>query len=65
VRGGETGLLVDPESPEEIAHALIALLRDPERAAAMGASGARWVHQEWTWDAQSARLRTLLLDRLR
>ena len=36
---GETGLLVDPESPEAIANALVELLRDPERARRMGRAG--------------------------
>ena len=65
VRDGETGLLVDPNSPDYIADALIGLLNDPARAAAMGAAGAQWTHREWTWDAQSARLRNLLLEGLR
>lgn len=65
VRDGETGVLVDPRSPDTIADALIALLTDPDRAAAMGAAGARWMQDEWTWDAQSARLRELLLAKRR
>ena len=65
VRDGETGILVDPTSPEAVADALIVLLKDPARAAAMGAAGARWMLDEWTWDAQSARVRDLLLAKLR
>ncbi len=65
VRDGETGLLVDPTSPDAIADALVALLNDPARAAAMGAAGARWMLDEWTWDAQSTRVRELLLAKLR
>jgi phosphatidyl-myo-inositol dimannoside synthase len=65
VRDGETGVLVDPTSPDAVADALIALLKDPARAAAMGAAGARWMLDEWTWDAQSARVRDLLLVKLR
>lgn len=65
VRDGETGVVVDPTSPEAIAAALIGLLGDPARAAAMGAAGARWTHAQWTWDAQSAHLRNLLLASLR
>jgi phosphatidylinositol alpha-1,6-mannosyltransferase len=65
VRDGETGILVDPTSVDDIAAAAISLLQDPQRAAEMGAAGARWVHKEWTWDAQSARLRQLLIDGLR
>lgn len=40
VRDGETGLLVDPSRPDEIADALASLLGDPERARALGRAGA-------------------------
>lgn len=36
---GETGLLARPEDPEDLARAICALLRDPERAAALGRAG--------------------------
>lgn len=36
---GETGALVPPEDDRAFADALLAMLRDPERAAAMGAAG--------------------------
>lgn len=65
VRDGESGLLVDPESPDDIADACVALLGDPARAAAMGAAGARWMQEEWTWQVQAERLRSLLLAGLR
>ena len=38
---GETGLLVPPRAPGELAAALDALLADPERRARMGAAGQR------------------------
>lgn len=60
VRDGETGLVVDPNSPVAIANAIAPLLCDPARAEAMGRAGAEWVHAEWTWDAMAARLRGLL-----
>lgn len=60
VRSGETGILVNPARVDEIADAILALLRDPERAAKMGAAGAEWVHRELTWEAIAARLRGLL-----
>lgn len=50
VRDGETGLLVDPDSPEEIADALVRLLSDRALAERLGAGGrARSV--EWTYTA--------------
>lgn len=64
LKPGETGLLVDPESPDAIADALLSLLRDPVRARAMGDAGARWVHSEWTWDAMSSRLQAMLASTL-
>jgi glycogen synthase len=39
---GETGLLVAPASPDDIAHALTTLLSAPHRAAVMGAAGRDW-----------------------
>jgi glycosyltransferase involved in cell wall biosynthesis len=38
---GETGLLVDATTPERVAEALAAVLRDRERACAMGQAGRR------------------------
>ncbi len=60
VRDGETGLVVDPESPDAIADAIAGLLNDPTRAARMGALGAEWVHDQWTWDVMTRRLRGML-----
>jgi starch synthase len=39
VEDGVTGLLVPPDDPEALAHALQALGGNPARAAAMGAAG--------------------------
>jgi glycosyltransferase involved in cell wall biosynthesis len=39
VRDGDTGLLVDVGDAAGLARAMVALLRDPERAAALGAAG--------------------------
>ena len=39
VREGETGLLVSPHSPDELAQALISLLRDPARMREMAEKG--------------------------
>jgi glycosyltransferase involved in cell wall biosynthesis len=36
---GRTGILVSPEDPADIARGIIEMLRDPERAAAMGRAG--------------------------
>jgi phosphatidylinositol alpha-1,6-mannosyltransferase len=60
VRHGETGLVVDPNEPEPLAHAIISLLHDPARAEARGRAGSEWVHREWTWDQMWGRLVRLL-----
>lgn len=57
---GETGLVVNGRSQDQLAQALIGLLSDPERARAMGEKGRSWVEREWTWDRQAARLDGLL-----
>ncbi len=56
---GETGLLVPPDEPEPLADALNALLRDPDRAAAMGLAGRKRAIAEFSWEtiaAQTAEL---------
>ncbi|MEV2279322.1 glycosyltransferase family 4 protein [Nocardiopsis sp. NPDC049922] len=60
VLADETGHVVDGSLPGPTARALIRLLRDPERAAAMGARGREWISREWTWDRVSQRLDGLL-----
>jgi len=39
VLDGETGILVNPEDPEDLARGICDLLRDPERGAALGRAG--------------------------
>jgi glycosyltransferase involved in cell wall biosynthesis len=46
---GETGLLVEPGSPDELAHALERLVTDPALAARLGANGAREVEGRFNW----------------
>ena len=60
LKPGETGLLVDPDSIVAIADALRSLLRDPAMARTMGDAGARWVHDQWTWNTMSNRLQSML-----
>ena len=49
VRDGETGLLAGPEDVEEIAQAMLRLLREPGLRAELGAAGRRWA-QRFRWD---------------
>lgn len=46
---GKTGLVVNGRSIEAITAALDYLLENPERAAAMGEAGRRWVDEQWRW----------------
>lgn len=57
---GQTGLLVDGRSVEQVGDAVSELLADPDRAAAMGAAGRDWVSTHWRWDTLAARLAELL-----
>jgi phosphatidylinositol alpha-1,6-mannosyltransferase len=50
IQDGETGFLVDPENPKEIANRISELLLDPGRAKAMGGQGLRWVRGNFNWD---------------
>ncbi len=50
VKDGETGLLVDPDSPAEIADSLVRLLSDRELAERLG-MGGRALSGEWTYTA--------------
>lgn len=63
VRDGETGVVVDGTDVGEVATAVSDILADPERRAAMGAAGRRWVVENWQWRTQAARLADLLQPR--
>lgn len=56
VGGVDCGLLVDPTDPGAVARAIIELLDDPDRAAAMGERGRKAVLEVYRWDVQGARL---------
>lgn len=50
IRDRETGLLVPPSQPQELAHAIDALLADRELAARLGAAGRELMVREHTWE---------------
>jgi glycosyltransferase involved in cell wall biosynthesis len=56
VEHGKTGLLVAPESPEELARALEALIRDPARRRQLGEAGRTRVNARFGLEANVARL---------
>jgi starch synthase len=59
VADGETGLLVPPGDPDQLATALNALLRDPARARAMGQAGRKRAVAEFGWPAIAAQTAAL------
>ena len=61
IEDGVSGRLVTPGDPESLAEALVELLGDPARAAAMGAAGHRRVKADLTWPAVAARLASRLV----
>jgi len=64
VRDGETGRLVPPGDSAALADAILAALREPERARAMASGGQAMIRAQYTFDAAMARTtavyRTLL-----
>lgn len=61
VRQGETGLLVPPRSPREMAQALQQLSLDPERAEAMGRRGREVYEQQFTVGRMAREVREVYL----
>jgi glycosyltransferase involved in cell wall biosynthesis len=55
IRDGENGRLVPPADPAALADAILALLREPERARAMARAGQVMVQARYTIDATMAR----------
>jgi len=58
---GETGLLVDGKSIDEISRACIRLLKEKEFSTSLGRRGSEWVRGEWSWDRWSAEFQDALL----
>jgi hypothetical protein len=55
-----TGLLVNPQWADNVADAVLALLTDRERAAAMGAAGRRWALETFSQHALRESLQRFL-----
>jgi glycosyltransferase involved in cell wall biosynthesis len=53
---GETGLLIEPDSPEELAQAMSALLSDPARSRRLGEAGRERVARHYSWEARARKL---------
>jgi glycosyltransferase involved in cell wall biosynthesis len=50
IESGRNGVLVDPRDPSALASAAIDLIRNPERAFAMGAAARAHVHERYSFD---------------
>lgn len=48
VRNGETGVLVEPSSPDALAHAIVSLLRSPEQRQRLAGNGRAAVLRDYT-----------------
>ena len=55
VEDGKSGVLVSPQSSEQLADAMIRLLLDPEHRAALGAAGRKRVEQEFSIERMTQR----------
>ena len=62
---GTTGHVVDGRSPGAVARAVLDVLGDRERAAAMGAAGRTFVTEHYAWDVISRRFSAMLADAAR
>ncbi|HZM27969.1 MAG TPA: glycosyltransferase [Gemmatimonadales bacterium] len=62
VRDGQTGLLVDPHRPSELADALRRLLRDRTLARKLGTAGRREIERYYNWDRVASDLAQIAAD---
>lgn len=56
VQHGKTGILVDPDNPEDIAPAIKSLLTDDNIAKRLGNEGRRWTETEMSWEHVARRM---------
>lgn len=57
---GKTGFLVNPDSCDEVAEAVLAILSDPQLAFRMGSAGRKWSLDTFSEEALSKSLKELL-----
>ncbi|HEY7357281.1 MAG TPA: glycosyltransferase family 4 protein [Ktedonobacterales bacterium] len=64
ISDGETGLLVPPRDPQSLAHALLELINNPERARRMGLKARQQVEAGFTADLYGKRVTQVLCSAL-
>jgi alpha-maltose-1-phosphate synthase len=62
VEDGQTGVLVEPGRPDDLAAAIRRLLEDPARGRAMGRAGRARVEAQFSWASVAARTRDVYAD---
>ena len=56
VEGGECGVCIDPQNPDDIAGAIDYMLEHPEKAEEMGNNGRRLVQTRYNWGSEEKKL---------
>jgi len=56
VEKAKCGILVDPTNVEEIADAMVKLLKNPELARQMGENGRRAIAEEYNWEIEEDKI---------
>jgi phosphatidylinositol alpha-1,6-mannosyltransferase len=62
VEDGVTGILVDPNSPQAVARAIVSILREPDLARSMGEAGRRRVEREFSGERFRGRIGALIAE---
>lgn len=56
VEGGECGVCIDPNDPDDIARAINFMVDNPDKAEAMGQNGRKLVQTIYSWDTEEKKL---------
>jgi glycosyltransferase involved in cell wall biosynthesis len=59
------GILVDPEKPEEVADAIISLLKNKELMEEMGKNGRKYVVENRSWEAVARRVEKVMKEAIK
>ena len=62
VNDEETGLLVPPLNPREMARKIIHLLNNPTERARLGRNARAWAEQHFDWDLIASQYEAVLLE---